>query len=51
MFKGKKTYLLAAGAVLSAGGAYLSGEATVAQALQLAFTGALSATLRHGLAK
>ena len=48
-FKGKKTYTTAAVAVLTAAISYLSGEATLIQALQLAVTGAMGATLRHGL--
>ncbi len=47
---GKKTYLAAVAAVLSAAGGYLSGDITIAAAIQLAFTGILAATLRSGVA-
>lgn len=48
---GYKTYLAAALAVLTAVVAYANGEANLADALQLAFTGAIGAFLRAGVAK
>lgn len=50
MFKGKKTYLVAAGVVLTAAGAYLSGEATLSAAIVQALTGLGLATVRMGVA-
>jgi len=47
--KGKKTYVAAALTVLGAGAGYLTGEATAAQAAQMAITAILAATLRHGM--
>jgi len=49
MLTGKKTYLAALAAILSAVGGYLSGSLDLAAALQLAFTGILSAALRNGI--
>lgn len=49
MFTGKKTYIAALAAVLSAAGGYLSGDLALAAAIQLAFTGILAATLRNGI--
>ena len=51
MIEGYKTYIIAALAVLGAIGGYLAGEATLPQAIQLAVTAILGATLRHGIAK
>jgi len=50
MFQGKKTYIVAALAVLGAIGAYLTGDATMAEAIQLAVTAILGATIRAGVA-
>jgi hypothetical protein len=50
MFAGKKTYIVAALAVLGAIGAYLTGDATAAEAIQLAVTAIIGATLRSGIA-
>lgn len=47
--KGKKTYITAGLAILGAGAAYATGDATGAQAAQMAITALLAATLRHGL--
>jgi hypothetical protein len=47
--KGKKTYVTAALAVVSAGAAYAVGDATGMQAAQMAFTALLAASLRHGI--
>lgn len=49
MFKGKKTYIVAGIGVLSALAAYLTGDATAAEAVQLAFTAVLGATIRNAL--
>jgi hypothetical protein len=48
-FKGKKTYVAAALTIVGAGASYLTGEATVAQAAQMAITAVLAATLRNGM--
>jgi len=49
MLKGKKTYVTAALAVLTAVGAYLTGDATVVQTTQLVFTALLGVFLRNGM--
>lgn len=49
MLAGKKTYITAALAVITAIATYLMGEATLAEAAQLAFTGAIGAFLRKGI--
>lgn len=49
MFAGKKTYITAGVAVITAVASYLTGDATLMQTLQLSFTAILSATLRNGL--
>ena len=46
---GKKTYLVALGAVLGAAGGFLTGAMTADQAIQLAVTGLIGATIRHGI--
>lgn len=50
MLAGYKTYITAAIAVLTALGAYFSGEATVIQTAQLVFTALLGAFVRSGIA-
>ena len=50
MFAGKKTYITAAVAVISAVGAYLSGDATLIQSAQLVFTALIGAFVRSGVA-
>ncbi len=50
MLKGKKTYVVAALAILGAVGAYLTGDMTLAQAIQAGITALLGATLRAGMA-
>tara|TARA_R110000822_G_scaffold246126_4_gene374514 strand:+ start:1212 stop:1364 length:153 start_codon:yes stop_codon:yes gene_type:complete len=49
MFSGYKTYITAAVAVLTAIGAYLSGDASVAEAGQTVFTALLAVFVRHGI--
>ena len=49
MFKGYKTYITAAVAVVAAIGAYLTGDATVAQTGQLVFSALLAAFIRDGI--
>ena len=49
MFAGKKTYITAALAIIAAIGAYLTGEATVAQTGQLVFSALLAAFIRDGI--
>ena len=49
MFAGKKTYITAALAVIAAIGAYLTGDATVAQTGQLVFSALLAAFIRDGI--
>lgn len=49
MFKDKKTYIVAGIAVITAIGAYLTGDATLAEAIQLAITAILAATIRSGI--
>lgn len=48
-FKGKKTYAAAFAAISAAILSYLSGEATLLSAMQLAFTGLMGATIRAGV--
>ena len=50
MMNGKKTYLVALGAILGAAGGYFTGAMTADQAIQLAVTGLVGATLRNGIA-
>lgn len=49
MLKGYKTYIVAALAVISAAASYLVGDIPLSDALQLAFTGLIGATLRNGI--
>jgi len=49
MFKGYKTYITAAVAVITAVAAYLTGDATAAQSGQLVFSAALAAFIRDGI--
>lgn len=46
---GKKTYIVAAGAVLGAISGVLTGTVSIEQAAQLALTAILGATIRHGV--
>ena len=49
MLKGKKTYITAALAIIAAIGAYLTGDASVAQTGQLVFSALLAAFIRDGI--
>jgi VIT1/CCC1 family predicted Fe2+/Mn2+ transporter len=49
ILRGKKTYVVAAMSILGAGASYLTGDATVIQASQMAITAILAATLRNGM--
>jgi len=51
MFSGYKTYIVAGLAILTAVGQYLSGDASLSEAIQLAVTAVLGVTLRQGIAK
>lgn len=51
MLKGKKTYLFAGLAVITAAVQYLVGDIGLADALQLAFSGVIGATIRHGISE
>ena len=50
MLRGYKTYITAGIGVLTAVASYLVGDMALAQALQLAITAVLGATLRHSIA-
>lgn len=47
--KGKKTYIVAAGAVLTSIGAYLSGQLSLVELIALTLNGATAASLRSGV--
>ena len=49
MLSGKKTYMTAAGGVLAAVGAYLSGELELGMMLNLVITSLLAVFLRKGI--
>ena len=49
MFAGKKTYITAAVAVITAMAGYLTGEATVAQTAQLVFSALFATFIRNGI--
>ena len=49
MLAGKKTYLLAALAIITAGIGYLTGDLSAHDALNQAWAGAIAATMRHGI--
>ena len=49
--RGKKTYVLAALAVLTALAGWATGDLTAADALQQAWAGGIAMTLRAGVAK
>lgn len=49
MFAGKKTYITAAVAVITAVAAYLVGDATLPETANLVFTAILAAFVRNGI--
>jgi len=49
MLAGKKTYIVAAVAVITAVAEWLIGDASVAATIQLVVTAVLAATLRNGI--
>jgi hypothetical protein len=49
ILRGKKTYVAASLTIIGAGASYLTGDATVVQAAQMAITAVLAATLRNGM--
>lgn len=51
MLKGYKTYIVAAVGVITAAAGYLVGDMDLAQAVQLAFSSILAATVRSGVAE
>ena len=51
MFSGYKTYIVAAVAVIGAVAAYLVGDATLPDTIQLVVTAVIGATIRNGIAK
>jgi len=50
MFKGYKTYIVAVMAILTAISMFLTGDMTLAEMLQTAFTAGIGAFLRKGVA-
>ncbi len=50
MLKGYKTYITGVVAIITALGAYLSGDMSLAEAGQLGFTALLGMFIRHGVA-
>lgn len=49
MFKGYKTYITAAVAVITAVAAYATGDADLMQTANLVFTALMAAFIRHGV--
>lgn len=49
MLKGKKTYITAGLAIITAAATYLNHEATLGEALQLAFGAIMAGTIRNGI--
>lgn len=49
MMNGKKTYMVALATILGAGSAFLSGQLAAPDAIQMAITAILGATIRHGI--
>lgn len=49
--KGKKTYIIAAGSVVGAAWGVYTGSLTPPEAVQLAITAVLGATIRHGVSR
>ena len=51
MLSGYRTYIVAAVAIITAFGMWLSGDMSLAEMLQTAFTAGIGAFLRKGVAK
>ena len=51
MFSGYKTYITATVAVITTIGTYLSGDATLAESIQIIVPAILAVTIRQGIAK
>lgn len=51
MLKGKKTYVIATLGILSAVGAYLTGDLSLADTMKACFEGVMAMTLRNGISK
>lgn len=49
MFSGQKTYIVGAVALITAVAGYMTGDLTLAEALQAGFTAVMAATIRHGI--
>jgi hypothetical protein len=49
MLKGYKTYVVGILAILGAAGAYLTGDATLGDSIQVAITAILGMTVRSGI--
>jgi hypothetical protein len=49
MFKGYKTYIVSAVSIIGAVAAYLVGDVSVAQTIQLIVTAVLGATIRNAI--
>lgn len=49
MLKGYKTYITAGVAIITAIATYLTGDATLSEAIQLSITAVLGATVRAGV--
>lgn len=49
MLKGKKTYITAIVAIVTALGAYLSDDMSSAEALQISFSAVMAAAIRNGI--
>lgn len=49
MLKDKKTYVVAAVAIITAVGSYLTGDLSLTDTLQIALTAILGATIRNGI--
>lgn len=49
MLKGYKTYIAAALGIITAAAAYLTGDATLGEALELGFGAVMAATIRSGI--
>jgi hypothetical protein len=50
MLKGKKTYITAAVAIVTAAGAYSTGDMAAVEALTVSFNALLAAFIRNGVA-